>query len=161
MSRLEKRQQEKKVLFEELMKHDHVLVHLDSKKEGVSVPKHLANNPSLALKLSYHFQGTTSVDDEAVTAQLKFQAEYFSCVLPWEAIWGLTGSNGEKAIWPEDMPLELLAELAREQLKLFGKKLLGRGAKKNADDEADTVASDKQAKGKSEKKRGVHLKRVK
>ena len=91
------------------MKGDHVLVHLDSRREGVSVPTHLQNNPTLTLKLSYLFQSKTTVSDEGINSFLKFGGSYFECILPWTSVWGLTNDSSQNQVWPEDLPKEVLA----------------------------------------------------
>lgn len=98
---------EKIALFAEWMKGDHVFVHLDARRDGVSVPPHLAMNENLKLKLSYHFQGETTHDDAAISVYLKFNGKYEQCILPWSAIWGLSNSDGETCLWTENLPPEL------------------------------------------------------
>lgn len=116
---------EKKKKFEELMNQDFVLVHLDARCDGVTVPDSLAGNASLTLKLSYAFQGETTADDYAVKSFLKFDGQYFECVLPWEAVWGMTASDNQQAIWPEDLPKEVMLQIAKQQFKALGSKLFG------------------------------------
>lgn len=106
------RQARKRRLFEEWMKGDHVLVHLDSRRDGVSVPTHLQNNPTLTLKLSYLFQSKTTVSEEAISSFLKFSGSYFECILPWEAIWGMTNDTSQNQVWPEDLPKEVVASVS-------------------------------------------------
>lgn len=106
------RQARKRRLFEEWMKGDHVLVHLDSRRKGVSVPAHLENNPTLTLKLSYLFQSKTTVSDDAINSFLKFSGSYFECILPWDAIWGMTNDASQNQVWPEDLPKEVVASVS-------------------------------------------------
>lgn len=106
------RQARKRRLFEEWMKGDHVLVHLDSRRTGVNVPSHLQNNPTLTLKLSYLFQSKTTVSEEAISSFLKFSGSYFECILPWEAIWGMTNDASQNQVWPEDLPKEVVASVS-------------------------------------------------
>ena len=94
-------------LFAEWMEDDHVLVHLDARHEGVHVPQHLSGSPNLALKLSYKFQGEVKHDDEVITAFLKFKGEYFQCIIPWSAVWGISSSEGESRVWISELPKEL------------------------------------------------------
>ncbi len=125
--------------FEEWIEGDHVLVHLDSRSAGVKLPDHLRDNPSLTLKLSYLFQGTTTYDEEAVTTYLKFSGDYRECVLPWSGIWGLTSADGKQMVWPKDMPNELLIAFAKQQLGAIGKRFFGKSEKKVA---VETTAID-------------------
>lgn len=125
-----KNKQKEKLLDEWLRELDHVLLHLDSRRDGVLVPESYANNPTLTLKISYNFQGQITLSDEKVIAFLKFSGTYFECHLPWAAIWGLTGSDERNKIWSEDVPKELLVQMAKQKLgelksRLFGKKKTG------------------------------------
>ncbi len=106
------RTDEKIAIFTEWMKGDHVFIHLDSRREGVIVPDHLRESAALKLKLSYGFQGETKFDNESVTAYLKFNGDYFGCVVPWNALWGLTNREGESCLWTDELPEEL-AHLAQ------------------------------------------------
>lgn len=122
-----KNKQKEKLLDEWLQELDHVLIHLDSRRDGVIVPEDYANNPTLTLKISYNFQGQIKLTEKEVTAFLKFSGSYVECHLPWTAIWGITGSDERNKIWSEDVPKELLVQMAKQKLgelkgRLFGKK---------------------------------------
>ena len=95
-------------LFSEWMKGDHVLIHLDARREDVRVPDHLKDHPALTLKMSYLFQGKTEHNDEGITSYLKFSGLYQECHIPWSSLWGMTSADGEQVVWPEDAPKELL-----------------------------------------------------
>lgn len=124
MDELRTKLKEKK--FSEWFKDDHILLHIDSRKAGVAVPENLVNNPALTLKLSCNFQGATNFDASGITSYLRFAGNYFECILPWDAIWGMTSAKSEQQLWPEDIPPELVAELAKAKLKQFGAKLFGK-----------------------------------
>jgi stringent starvation protein B len=128
---VDKKTLNKKSCFEEWMKGDHVLLHLDSRKEGIVVPSQLFNNPGLTLKISYFFQGETVHDDCSICSYLRFGTNYFQCQIPWSAIWGISSSNGEQKIWPEDIPREILLQMAREKLSSVGKSLFSSLSKKD------------------------------
>lgn len=115
---------EKQQVFEKWMKLDHVLIHLDSRMPGVDLPQHLQNNPSVVLKLSYLFQGTTEHDEKAITAYLKFHGNYYRCVVPWEAVWGMVNSTNENIVWPEDLPPELRGPFEGQIEEEIGKDFL-------------------------------------
>lgn len=95
-------------LFTEWMKGDHVLIHLDARREDVRVPEHLKEQTALTLKMSYLFQGKTEHNEEGITSYLKFSGLYQECHIPWSSIWGITSADGEQVVWPEDTPKELL-----------------------------------------------------
>lgn len=132
------RKKQKLKCFEEWMQDDHVLVHLDSRKPGVQVPDYLKNNAGLTLKLSYLFQGKTEYNETGVTAYLRFSGDYFGCVLPWEAIWGLTASDGKNRVWTDDLPREVMIEAARAKFSEFTEKLFSR--KKKPEEKEDQAA---------------------
>ena len=108
-------QAQKKKHFELLLEQDHVLLHLDSRKSGVTVPKNLANNPALSLKVSRLFQGEMTFDNKSIVAYLRFNGEYFRCEIPWESIWGMSSASAEQKIWQQDSPKELVIELAKQK----------------------------------------------
>lgn len=161
----------KQQTFEEWMKMDHVLIHLDSRRPGVDLPQHLQNNPAVVLKLSYLFQGTTEHDEKTITAYLKFHGNYHRCVVPWEAVWGMVNSSNENVVWPEDLPPELRGPLAGQIDEEIDTDLLP------GKDENETLpptgipsiqssqplaALHRKPEGsRGSKKKGTHLKRVK
>ena len=160
----------KRTTFEDWMNGDHVLIHLDSRREGVEVPVSLRENPSLTLKLSYNFAGQTSVDEKGIAAYLKFAGTYEKCVVPWEAIWGMTASSNQNAFWPEDLPKELVVVFAKEKIKEIAGKLLGRNTQPQSNvslhqlAEPEKTASQKPAKktsARKSKRTMPQLKRIK
>jgi hypothetical protein len=162
--RVELRAKQKKKYFEDAMKGDHVLVHLDARKQSVQVPAHIADNPALTLKLSYLFQGKTTHDDQAISVYLKFSGDYHHCVVPWDAVWGMTASDQKSRIWTEDVPREVVVQLARAKMAEVGKRLFRRGKKEEQGEAvAPTAAAEKPKPQSSDKKskKVAHLKRVK
>ena len=161
--KLELKTKQKKKFLEDGLKEDHVLLHLDARVPGVEVPPHLADNPSLTLKLSYLFQGKTEINQDNVTAYLRFSGEYYKCQVPWNAIWGITSSSQQNQIWPEDLPKEVVLQLARSKITELGQKLFGRRSKS---DETQQEISVDEAKEQQEPKnppgtRKAHLTRIK
>ncbi len=131
---------QKKKCFEDWMKADHVLLHLDSNNERVDVPPNLKGNPALTLKLSYQFHGETTHDENSVTSYLRFAGEYHKCLIPWNAIWAITSSGGEQRVWRQSIPKEVLLRFAKDQFNQLAQSLLG---KKKADKEtAEPLAGD-------------------
>jgi stringent starvation protein B len=102
----------KQQLAEEWLRGDHIMVHLDARRDGVVVPAHLGGQPGLSLKISYLFNTQPTVDERGIYAPLRFGSEYFECSLPWGAIWGLSSEKGELRIWPDSVPVELLRGVA-------------------------------------------------
>lgn len=120
------RGKEKRKVFDEWMKGDHVIVHISTSVAGVILPASLQQQSTTALKMSYLFQGETEVSDLEVTAWLKFSGQYFQCVAPWDAVWGLVNADGEEKIWHDDIPREALMTLARSKLKALGGRVFQR-----------------------------------
>ena len=90
---------------------DYVLVHLDPKNKDLYVPDHLAGDPSITLKLSRYFRGNLELNSDTISAELLFGGEYFTCVIPYDCIWGCTSESGENIIWPESTPEEVLRSI--------------------------------------------------
>ncbi len=114
----------KKKYFESILGGDHVLLHLDSNKEGVAVPQNLTNNYALTLKISSLFEGEMNYDDESIVVYLKFSGEYFRCELPWTSIWGMTDENSEQKIWQKELPKELIVQMAKQKIQDIKNKFL-------------------------------------
>lgn len=135
------------------------MLHVDSRKDQVDVPLNYQGNPALTLKLSYFFQGETTHDESAVISYLKFDGQYAQCSIPWAAIWGITSSDGENRVWPEDVPREVFVKMARNKLVEAGKKLFGK--EKASTSSNEPTESTKTNGSESKAKRDSHLKRIK
>lgn len=94
---------------------EYVLVHLTPSSAGVVLPDHLASQPMVTLKLSKLFRGSMSVEADKVVAELLFGGTYHTCVIPFEAIWGVTTVKGKNIIWPESAPAEVIKSLAERK----------------------------------------------
>ena len=154
----EERSKEKRLCFEEWMKGDHVLVHVNTRLQGVEVPLAHQGNPALTLKLSYHFRGETTHNNLLIESYLKFDGQYQKCLLPWESIWGMTSSESENRIWPQDVPKELYVQMAKDRLAEAGKKLFRRGGKS---DKEPLEGEEDSKKKKANKPSRDHLRRIK
>lgn len=139
-------------LFDRLMQQEHILLHIDARRPGVSVPDNLASQNALSLKLSYAFQGETLRDDKQISSYLKFDGEYFNCIIPWTAVWGMSAADGKQTIWPEDVPKEILLKTIRAKWAELANKLTGKKS---------TETPSKEPTNKNKKKEATHLKRVK
>ncbi len=101
---------DKRTAIERLLPHGPVLLHLDPRVDGVEVPPELSGTVVLRLKVSPRFANPLSLDDDAVRQRLNFPDGPWSCVIPWEAVFGV-GSDGDKPkwLWLADLPREMLA----------------------------------------------------
>jgi hypothetical protein len=94
-----------------------VFVHLDPRVEATSVPSWLASQPQLVLQIGLDLPEPIPdlrVDDDGVYGTLSFNRAPFTCVVPWEAVFALVGDDGKGMLWPESVPPEIAAEIARE-----------------------------------------------
>ncbi len=91
-----------------------VMIHLDARRAGVSVPDNLRDEKHLRLNLSYRFDPPDlSVTDWGVRSTLTFPEGRFLVAIPWPALFAVT-SHVTKDFWffPEDMPAELFQQSA-------------------------------------------------
>src|SRR5258708_18038883 len=81
------------------------MLHLDARRPGVSVPVQYRSEAHLRLNLSYRYGiPDLGVDDARVQATLSFGGRPSKCVMPWEAIFGITSpTGGDGPVWPQDL----------------------------------------------------------
>jgi stringent starvation protein B len=93
------------------------MVHLDTRRPGVMVPKQFEGEAHLRLNLSYRYSiPDLVVDEKRVQATLSFGGRPFQCQMPWEAVFGITSSaSGDGQVWPEDLPTEVMQTLASRE----------------------------------------------
>lgn len=86
-----------------------MFLHLDARRDGVQVPDHLKDRAQLILRVGYSLTPpiNINVDDAGITCTLSFNRSLFSCVLPWNAIFGMVGDDGRAMLWPDDIPPEV------------------------------------------------------
>lgn len=84
-----------------LLLDEHVLVHLKPSYPGVDIPPHLRSAPTVTLKLSTLFRGGLEVQEDSIVAELLFNAEYYQCHIPLDAIGAVTDVSGETFFWEE------------------------------------------------------------
>jgi len=101
---VEKGIKEKHTTLTRLLDEEYALVHLDPAARGVTLPQHLMGGPTVTLKISRLFRGAMKVEGERVVADLLFGDDYFTCVVPFAAVWGMTSAAGSNIMWPEDTP---------------------------------------------------------
>jgi stringent starvation protein B len=142
---------------------EYVLVHVKPDTPGVTIPEHLANQPSVTLKISKFFQGILSMLEERIETELKFSGAYFKCNVPYQAIWGVTTAKGESIVWPKDAPIgvglatEVDEEKSAPKPSLKAAPAPATARQMDYDDSAELPSipqADKPAKG-------THLKRIK
>ncbi len=99
---------------------EYLLLHVDPNTEGVVLPADLMNSPTITLKLSKLFRGKLIVEKTLIEAELLFGEEYFTCMVPLNAIWGITSIKGQTLTWPntdQQRALCAILELSESQNK--------------------------------------------
>lgn len=100
-----------------LLEDEFMLVHVAPNVSGVTLPPHLLAAPSVTLKLSRLFRGALTVGSEKIEADLLFGSTYFTCVVPFAAIWGASSASGSNIVWPEDAPQEVRAQIVAPEAR--------------------------------------------
>lgn len=91
-----------------------VMIHLDARRPGVTVPPSLRDEPHLRLNLSYRFDPPDlSLGEWGVRCTLSFSGRRCGVAVPWSALFAIT-SHATKEFWlyPDDMPPELIQDAA-------------------------------------------------
>lgn len=107
--------------FERLIDEGMVLVTLDSRRPGVSVPPHHRGDAQLGLNFSHRFYvDDFTYDEQGVRASLSFRGEPFFCDIPWSAVFMLRSHvTDEVFLFPSSVPAELegMLKSIEEQLE--------------------------------------------
>ncbi len=108
---------DKRDFVRQLLEEGPVLVHVDARAKGVSVPLHLQRDPKLVLRFGYGLQPAIhdlTLDDRAMSGTLTFGGVPHCCVLPWSAVYAVVSESEEQRgmVWPKDVPESVLDELA-------------------------------------------------
>jgi stringent starvation protein B len=109
---MDKKDQEKKERMLAALDQGMVMVHLDARRPGVLVPRHLVGEAHLRLNLSYRFDPPDlTVGEWGVRSTLSFNGSRFKVAIPWSALFAIT-SHVTKEFWlyPDDMPQELIQQ---------------------------------------------------
>lgn len=89
-----------------------ILIHLDARRPGVSVPASLANDPRLVLRFGYSLTPAIAdldIGDEALSGTLSFGGVLHRCVLPWPAVYAVVSETDQRGmVWPDDVPPEAM-----------------------------------------------------
>jgi stringent starvation protein B len=101
----------KKKCLEQALQSETALVHLDSRFTGMEIPASHRGDPGLTLRLSHHFPGYLQLNEDHVVAQLSFNSIPTRCVLPWDAIWGITPEPGSTELFLDALPLEIMKNM--------------------------------------------------
>lgn len=87
-----------------------VFVHLDPSLDEVEVPSWCKDQQQLVLHVGLDMPipiPDLRVDGAGVFGTLSFQRIPFRCVVPWNAVYALTGDDGRGLVWPDSVPASL------------------------------------------------------
>ena len=96
-----------------LLEQATVLVHLDPRGDGVSVPAWFKRQPQLVLQIGLNMPKPIpdlSVDDAGISCTLSFSNTPHYCHLPWASVYALIGASGRGMVWPDDVPKEVAGQ---------------------------------------------------
>lgn len=104
---------QKFAVFSRFIAKGKVMVTLDARRTGVTVPSHLAHESQLNLDFSERFGLSDFVYDErGVRASLSFNRQPFFCDVPWASVYALFSHvDNERLTWARSLPQEILAQL--------------------------------------------------
>ena len=98
-----------------LLEHAEAQVHFDARRPGVELPDRLLGSANVRLDYGYGLVPPIpdlSVDEDGIRATLSFNRIPFATFVPWTAVFLIADFSGRGAVWREDLPPELTADLA-------------------------------------------------
>jgi stringent starvation protein B len=101
----------KKEVMLALLERAEARVHLDARRPGVILPQRLLGDGHVRLDYAYGFTPPIPdlvIDDEGIHATLSFNRQPAKTFIPWTAIYLIADYDGHGAVWPEDIPPDLL-----------------------------------------------------
>ena len=103
---------EKKTAFQDMLERGLTMLHIDARHDAVDVPEHFRLDHHLRLNYSYRFfLDTFEITDDGVQASLSFGGVPHLTIVPWSAVFACSSHvTGEWRVWPDDMPVELMAQ---------------------------------------------------
>lgn len=103
---------DKRASIEQLLERGPVLVHVDARRDDVTVPVRFRGDPKLVLRFGYGLTPAIVdlvVDDTGISGTLTFGGVPFHCVLPWTGVYAAVVEGEQRGmVWPEDVPDVLL-----------------------------------------------------
>jgi stringent starvation protein B len=100
----------------QLLEQGAILVHVDPRRSGVSVPTAFSADPKLVLRFGYGLTPAIvdlDLGEEALRGTLSFGGQPHHCVLPWSAVYAVVSEADHRGmVWPDDVPAEALADEA-------------------------------------------------
>jgi stringent starvation protein B len=100
----------------QLLEQGAILVHVDPRRTGVSVPTAFSTDPKLVLRFGYGLTPAIvdlDLGEEELRGTLSFGGQPHHCVLPWNAVYAVVSEADHRGmVWPDDVPAEALADEA-------------------------------------------------
>jgi stringent starvation protein B len=96
-----------------LLERSKVLVHLDPRKEGVTVPPSFRKQPQLVLEIGLNMPVPIPdllLNEDGMFCTLSFSRQPFYCIVPWSSIFAMVGDDGRGMVWPDAAPPEIAAQ---------------------------------------------------
>jgi stringent starvation protein B len=93
-----------------LLERSRVHIHLDPRKDGVTVPAAFRRQPQLVLEIGLNMPvpiPDLRLDEDGMTCTLSFSRQPFYCAIPWTSIFAMVGDDGRGMVWPDDVPPEI------------------------------------------------------
>lgn len=119
--------QNKKQTIQDFLAHGKSVISVNSRVDGVKLPKHLMDKIQVKLSLSLKFPNPIDFNKKGIETKLSFAGKPHKVVLPYDSIYGISDFNDfEKSFfWEEETPKVFfeLAELFEDQFqKMLGVK---------------------------------------
>lgn len=106
----------KKEQFRRMLEVGLTRLYVNATMEGVCVPKEHAKNRELRLDVSYRFYlPVLEILENELRVELSFQGQSFLCVVPWDAVWGLSHAPHQEVMLYADI-LPVNGEQSQELL---------------------------------------------
>ena len=108
---------DKRSVIDKLLEDGAVLLHVDSRRDGVRVPEAHRADPKLVLRVGHRLTPRIPdlvIDGDGVRATLTFRGVPFACVIPWPAVYAIVAEDSRGLIWPEDVPPEVARDFAHK-----------------------------------------------
>ena len=96
-----------------LLERSRVHIHLDPRKDGVTVPVGFRKQPQLVLEIGLNMPvpiPDLRLDDVGMSCTLSFSRTPFYCVVPWSSVFAMVGEDGRGMVWPDDVPPEIATQ---------------------------------------------------
>ncbi len=104
----------KREVATQLLEQGPILVHVDPRRTGVSVPAAFSGDPKLVLRFGHGLTPAIAdldLGEDALAGTLSFGGQPHYCVLPWPAVYAVVSEADQRGmVWPDDVPAEALSD---------------------------------------------------